>query len=457
LTLKAFIGYAWVNSHRAVGRGGMRPYSHNAQQEIFVIGTFRRRRLAGRFTIRTFVLLIAGFFCVLAGCQQGPAPAQKSSFVLITDPCFVKSWDLQVHLNPGDSVMGIYYLDGTLHVLTNHNFDQAVKSDSGELLYLNQIGPSDVTLHGGPTLVTDGIVFPTSHTLEVFSRQGVFQRSIDLQYSVTNQVVGNHSDVYVGLDQGGGRLAQVDTTQSLSPIQWEAMTFGTVDGAVAVQDNVVYFGSEDGSVRSCLEDRTPYWPLLSGSKFTTDGKILSAVVTDSSNCYFSSTDGKLYCIDLNTGKLRWRYFAGTALEEGPQITDTTVYQYVEGTGLVALDKTKQVLAGDNQTSVEQPFHDPRWTLRRAGRILCEDDKFVYVTVGEPDSPQGIAAVDIQTGQPAFRTHRKDLVFFAADPKAPLFYGATRDGLIVAMKSVTAPGSYGEIADATLDGPAPNAR
>lgn len=405
--------------------------------------------------MRTLALLITS--CLLASCQQGPPQAPKANFVQITDPCFVKSWDIQLRLNAGDSVMGIYYLDGTVHVLTNHNFDQAIKADSGDLLYMNQVGPSDVSFKGGPTLVTGGIVFPTSHTLEVFTREGTPQRSIDLQFTITNQAVGNRNDVYVGLEHGGGRLAQVDITQSLAPVQWEAMTFGTVDGAAAVQNNVIYFGSEDGSVRACLEDRTPYWPLLSGSKFTTDGKIVSAVASDAANCYFASTDGKLYAVDLNTGKLRWRYFAGTALEYGPQATETTVYQYVPGAGLVALDKTKQVLVGDSQQTVEAPFHDPRWTLPRAGKILCEDDKYVYVTLGNPDSPRGIAAVDVQTGQTAFRTTRKDLVFFDADPKTPLFYGATSRGLIVAMKVVTEPGSYGEIADATLAGPAPNAR
>jgi outer membrane protein assembly factor BamB len=395
----------------------------------------------------SFVLagVVALSSTLIGGCGDRTAPPRQDAFVLISKPSFVKAWDVQLPLHSGDSIKGIYFLDSTVHVLTNLNFDHAIKGDSGDLLYQNQVGTPDSTLFGGPTLVTDGIVFPTTHTLEVYTRDGNFKRSVNVIYNITNQAVGNRNFVYVGMDFKQGCLAQADMTQDIVPVQWTFLTFGTVDGPVALSDNVVYCASEDGSVRACLEDRTPFWPLLADSTFSTGSKIVSGISVDSRSCYFSTTAGKLYCIDKNTGRLRWQYFAGVDLNDAPQVTDTSVYQYVPGTGLVAIDKTTKMTIDNQDSGVETPFHSPRWTLQGAEKILAEDSQFVYVVLGKPDEVRGIAAVDKTTGEVAFATHRRDLIALAADPKGTLFYGVTRRGVVVAMKPVVNPGSYGEIA------------
>ena len=390
---------------------------------------------------------VATFCLILGGCQhQTVAHHPRNDFVLISDPSFVKVWDVQLPLHSGDSVKGIYFLDGVVHVLTNMNYDHAVKGDSGELLYRNPIGTPDLSLQGGPTLVTGGIVFPTTHTLELYSRTGSYIRSIDVKYNITNQAVGNHNFVYVGMDFHKGCLAQADVTQHIEPVQWTFLTFGSVDGAVGISDNIIYCGSEDGSVRACAEDRTPYWTLLPDDAFDTQSKILSAVAVDSTGCYCSTTAGKLYCLDKSSGKLKWQYFAGEPLTTGPQVTDTAVYQYAPDLGLTAIDKTTKMILGNGETAEESPFHLPRWSLKNASRILAEDDQYVYVVLGTPNEMRGLAAVDKQTGRIAFKTHRRDLIFAASQPKASLIYAVTGNGLVVALKPVVEPGSYGEIAE-----------
>ena len=59
-------------------------------------------------------------------------------------------------------------------------------------------------------------------------------------------------------------------------------------------------------------------------------------------------------------------------------------------------------------------------------------------------------MDKQTGHIAFRTHRRDLIFAASQPKASLIYAVTRAGLVVALKPTLQPGSYGEIAELPPD-------
>jgi hypothetical protein len=431
------------------------------------IGAFCLQCLRRKRVIRhSFLLAGAISLCCLALSSCGPSNAAPSNdYVLISQPSFVKQWDVQIAIHPGDTVKGIYYLDGKVHVLTNKNYDHAVKSDSGELLYNQQVGPADTLLQGGPVLVTNGIAFPTSHTLEIYTRDGVFVRSLDVKYNITNQAVGYHNDVYIGMDFSQGCLAQVDVTQEIDPIQWEYLTFGPIDGPVAVSDGAIFSGSEDGKVRACLEDKSPYWPLLPDSAFDTQSKIFSSVAADSHGCYFSTFSGTLYALDKASGKVKWKYFAGEPLEFGPQVTDSAVYQYVPSLGLTALDKTKKLDLGDQETVDESPVHTPRWNLDSGGKVLGEDDQFVYVVLGRPDETRGLAAVDKQTGKIKFYVHRHDIAFYTSMPKGEMIYGVTPGGLVVALKPVSEPGSYGVIADnfipATsvplLDGSVPHAR
>jgi len=145
--------------------------------------------------------------------------------------------------------------------------------------------------------------------------------------------------------------------------------------------------------------------------------------------------------------VQWQYFSGQPLMTGPQVTDSGVYQYVPSAGLVALDKSDKMTIGD-QESVPSPLHNPRWTLPGGVRVLAEDEQYLYVTLGGNGHLGGLAAVDKQSGQIAFRTQRRDIRFLTSQPKGALIYGATRDGLLVAFKPVLEPGSYGELVDNT---------
>lgn len=388
---------------------------------------------------------IVGMSCLLiSGCHETEQTVQQNDFVLISKPSFVKAWDVQVPIHNGDSIKGIYYIDGNIHVLTSMNFDHAVKGDSGELLYRNQIGTPDMSLSGGPTLVSGGIVFPTTHTLELYTRAGNPMRSIDVKYNITNQAVGHENYVYVGMDFNQGCLAQVDVTQQISPVQWTFMTFGTVDGPIAVSNGVVYCASEDGKVRAAQEDRTPYWVTLPDDAYDTQSKVVSGVAVDHDNCYCATTDGKVIALNKDNGKLRWEYYSSQPLEFAPQVSDSGVYQYVPNVGLVALDKTQKVVIDGQPTSDEAPFHTAKWTLKYGATVLAEDDQYLYVTLGAPDHFRGLCVVDKQTGHLIFQSHRRDLIYVTAQPKGGLIYGITRRGLLIAFKPEFEPGTYGEV-------------
>ena len=51
-------------------------------------------------------------------------------------------------------------------MLTNKNLRQCRQGRQRRLLYNYEIGTPGFHVVGGPTLVTNGIAFPTTHTLE---------------------------------------------------------------------------------------------------------------------------------------------------------------------------------------------------------------------------------------------------------------------------------------------------
>jgi outer membrane protein assembly factor BamB len=143
-------------------------------------------------------------------------------------------------------------------------------------------------------------------------------------------------------------------------------------------------------------------------------------------------DTKLYALDRGSGKIRWRYFAGTGLDTPPVATKDMVYQYVNGAGLVAIDK----INGESDRK-------PRWIVKDARQFLAEDDQNVYVRA----SNNRILAVDKKSGETKFRSRRKDLVSFATNATDSIIYAGTKDGLIIAVKPVLTPGSVGTVVKA----------
>jgi hypothetical protein len=389
---------------------------------------------------------------VLVGCnsESSKNTSGAGKVVQITGSCFVKTWQTQLRMSKGESVRDLYLVGDTLHILTDQNFDHALRPSSGELEFFNQVAAPDIQIQGGPCLVPDGFIIARGSELYLFNREGRFQKSIDLGFTISNQpasVSGSNSSIIVGLDEMGGRVVEVDVTREINPVQWEIMTNGLVDGAAAVTAGGIFAGSEDGAVRGFTDDRSVTWPLLTGSAFKSGGEIVSSVRGDppevkaaEAHIYFTATDGVLYCVDCAMGKLKWRYFAGTPLETAPEVTMTTVYQYVPGKGLVALDRTHKLNLPDAEQVDEDPFHTPRWIARNGRRFVAEDAQYAYIL----SSSNSLLALDKVTGALAFESHRRDLRAVATNLKNSTIYASTRNGAVMAIQPVLEAGSFGEV-------------
>ncbi|MGA2581851.1 MAG: PQQ-binding-like beta-propeller repeat protein [Tepidisphaeraceae bacterium] len=392
-----------------------------------------------------FVLALAS--ALLAGCaNNSPPAAQMDQVTTLSTGGFLEDWNTRIPVIGSESATNLYVLGDTIHVITNQNDDIAFTRSSGDLKYDNQIVAPPQSIVGGPVIAGDPsdpyTVFASTVSVEVFNQTGTRIRSIDLDATVTGNLSSYKDLVFLGVAANGGRIDAVDVTKDVGAVIWQVMTFGPVSGAAAIEGEVIYAGSEDGSVRAFYDDRTLAWPVLPDDRFMTAGRIVGDVsadkeLTDKSGVYFASSDSQVYCVSPTDGRLKWKYFAGRELNSGPIDTATTIFQLVPGVGLAAIDKhLSQTLDTPDQTVIDEAeIHPARWIAPNIAQFLSVDKKYAYVLTRSRE----IEALDLHTGQLAYKSHRRDLAVFATNLDGSEIYACTRGGELLAIK----PGATGD--------------
>jgi len=125
-------------------------------------------------------------------------------------------------------------------------------------------------------------------------------------------------------------------SSSPAPVQghqvWNYTTGNWIASSPAVENGMVYIGSEDGHVYAITANTgTVAWNDQIGNYVSSSPGISGNIV------YIGSGDGNLYALDAGTGAVVWKYQAGASISSSPAITDGTVYAGSEDGTLSALD------------------------------------------------------------------------------------------------------------------------
>lgn len=362
---------------------------------------------------------------VLCGCKQTEMKPQGPE--TLPAEGFIEAWRNPLDLK-GEDLARLYMIDGVVYAYSSKNTVYVLDAKGGDLKHIDPLGgtPGEVRR---PLPLDNRIIYPRRASMEIFTNTGRDLGTLDLEHSIRSPVAGSGKFLYCGLDYTqGGRLAQIDLTRQYKPVTWEVHTGAGVSAQPVIYQETIYAGTEEGTVLALNKTRDRVWALTDGI-FRTDGPIVADLAADDFGLYVASMDTKLYCLDRGSGKIRWRYFAGAPLDTPPVATKDTVYQYVNGKGLVAIDKASG-----------QPDRKPRWVAAEARQFLSEDEKNVYVR-GADDR---ILALDKKTGEQKFRSRRKDLKFFAVNNADSIIYAGTKDGLVIAVKPILTPGTVGTV-------------
>jgi outer membrane protein assembly factor BamB len=206
---------------------------------------------------------------------------------------------------------------------------------------------------------------------------------------------------------------------------------GGLDSTPALFEDNLFIGGGDGNVYAvAAANREAVWSLKDGA-FKTQGPIQADLAVDANGVYVASTDSRLYCLNRATGRLRWQFYASTALTDGPVVTKAFLYQPIPGQGIAAIPN------GEGAYN-----RKPSWVALGMTQYLAEDDKLVYLRRGADNV---IVAVDKQSGEQRFESNRRDLVAFAINRKADgTIFAASKTNRVLAIKPVLRPGVVGEL-------------
>jgi outer membrane protein assembly factor BamB len=378
------------------------------------------------------------FAALTAGCgNKAPsAPAPEASPAPLPANSFTQNWTAEVDSSAG-AVVQIYLREDLLFAYTKNGQSYVINRQTGKLLHVDTIPGGIANVHP-PLLTKDNIVYITLNTIEMFERaRGSFIRTVRLPLAVRTGAVMDKGDIFLGANfPGGGRVVKLDATRQWVPIVWGLMfPNAPIDSAPAVFNDVVYAGASDGRVAAVsAESREAAW---SFGFFETGGPIYADLQTDESGLYIASGDSKLYCLNRGSGKIKWQYFAGASLKAAPVLTSDLVYEFIDGTGLVALDKAPPVVEGKPSLQYDR---QPRWIAPGATQILAADKSFTYAALADGS----IAAIDKAAGKIAFTSKRNDFVAWCTNTKDGVVYAATSGNRVIAIVPVTTPGAVGTI-------------
>ncbi len=396
-----------------------------------------RQSWSKRFSTVSRVCLFVAAAVGIAGCTQ-PTVFHRNPVAVLPMGSFQRDWFVDLQLSQ-DPIVKVDVRDKLVYLYTRSKQVLAFDRKSGTLQLTLQVNNADVTLKPLVEL-QDRIVFPSATSLQVFDSSGVFQKEIDLTRPLRSNAAGEGNVIYFGsVGTHGGLVEAFDVAQPYAPQKWEYLTHdgASVTAGIAVYNGTVYSGSEQGEIDAVATDRQQLWDTDNGAFLA--GPVAADLKVDEFGLYVASKDTKLSCINRSTGKLKWQYFAGYPLVDSPVTTADSVYQYVPGLGLAALDKTTG------------PFNrTPRWVHPTATQFLAQDDKYVYLADPRPTADDkgapgyAIVAVDKQTMRPAFESDHKDFSVFGTNQRDSLIYAGFPDGKFYAVQPVLKAGVIGEL-------------
>jgi outer membrane protein assembly factor BamB/predicted phosphodiesterase len=235
---------------------------------------------------------------------------QKINVPLIDSTQFMNysaliKWKKDLHASVST---GITVFENKLYVTTTDGLLYCFSADGKELWRFNANG----TLISGAAIAL-GVVAIVTHDGDIYTLRaetGELIQSIGLGEKVTSQVVAvktnfRDEDTY-GLLMGtiGGKMIFYDMF-SLNPI-WENTSAGAMiqDKPLIVNDRIIY-GSRDGSLY-CIDIKTGTlnWKWPSNTDYI-NAPAVCTPVTDGNNIYIATPDKFITCINLLLGKTVW--------------------------------------------------------------------------------------------------------------------------------------------------------
>lgn len=232
---------------------------------------------------------------------------------------------------------------------------------------------------------------------------------------------------------GSVREAGVGEEVGVQPIKvWDFVTGLRLEIAPLMTREYILAVSPSGTAVALPKVPQEDRPITEIYRFAANGRLGGRPGQFLDTAYLGSLDSNLYALNINTGRLEWRYTAGTPVLRRPVALQQDVYVTSEGNGLARLDRA----TGEPLWRV--PYGNRvRESNPEADRFLAANPKFVYAA----DASGRLLVLDRQRGRKlsGYDTH----TFYVpiTNEVTDRIYLAANSGLIVCLHDKEYPTPY----------------
>ncbi|MFA5424931.1 MAG: PQQ-binding-like beta-propeller repeat protein, partial [Phycisphaerae bacterium] len=310
------------------------------------------------------ILTVALFTIFLTGCKEEaskPQPNPALADQLLIPPQALRDVGLEyvfsyvVPIRPGEKIKNFEIIGDRFYVISGRNYLTSLDRHALNPVYNWQIAPPE-TIFCGLREFDNQLYSIVGADLVAFDQaEGKVLMKNSLGFSPLCSPARNNNFYYVpGTDD---RVHAFRAADMVRLFDVSANDGGLITTVQATNDFVV-FATTAGTIAAIQPDSpTQIW------RFEAADAVNAPVAYDGKRFVFSSKDACIYSISAATGKLQWKYLTSAILTNAPQITDSFVYQFVDGRGLLALKKVNGELA---------------WQMPDGLALLAEDGRRVCI-------------------------------------------------------------------------------
>jgi len=190
----------------------------------------------------------------------------------------------------------------------------------------------------------------------------------------------NDDKVFQGTTEGYLYALSLKAVNNDSRVVWKVKTRGMVNTQVALSENMVIFGSNDGSVY-CVEEssgkiiwKTDLTPVEYKSR-----KHFSTPLISGNNVYIGSANKYIYSLDITSGQLNWKFLADDWIRSKPvKINDQLILATLSG-HIYCLSNTGEMI-WNKKISTHPIYAD----LTDSDDVILITDSNLYLYAIKPD-------------------------------------------------------------------------
>jgi len=366
---------------------------------------------------RTSGFWLGALVFVFAFCPAGQAlggagdSRELVSATLLEHAGLKMVWRDELPIKDAEWLEKLTIIGGHIYALSSQNYMISLDKEKGTKIFSKSVASVGLPVRD-PMVYDDELIFILGNRLvEMEEGTGKEIRAKHIEYGLVCPAARNSSFFYLsGADR---RLHVLRAKDRVQLFEVSAKNNSMITSILADEDSVI-FATDAGNVISMAIDRPQrLW------QFEAAGGIAGRVVRDGISLFFASADTNVYRVDVPSPQIRrlaWKYQVAGVPDGEPRVTETTVYQYVRGKGLTALDRGSGTFL---------------WRLDEGVELLAETGAKAYVITKN----RTLAVMDNAARRRLYSVNFREVTRFAANSADSKIYIADEAGRIACIQPV----------------------